>query len=139
MAREVKIIIRSDRSGEPDADTIFFGLHNTWYEVDLTEEEQKEFEDFLASYIDISRKADNPRSVRTTARVRPNQYYEPGHWSSVKDRAAQLHRVRAWAAENGHRVSKRGRIARPVVEAYNNDPKNAHDQVQPEPLIKPLA
>lgn len=139
MTREVQIVIKDDLTDEEGARTIAFGVDNTWYEIDLTRDNEEAFRNLLKLYLDAARKADNPRSVRTAARVRPNQYYEPGHWSSLKDRAAQLRRIRAWAAENGHRVAARGRIARRVVEAYNNDPKNAHDQVEPEPIGKPLA
>lgn len=142
MAREVKVIIKDDLTDEEGAETIAFGVDNTWYEIDLTRDNEEAFRDLLKPYLDVARKADNPRSVRTrtgttaTTGMAGTNGYAPNHWTATRQRADKLARVRKWAKENGHRIADRGRIAEPIINAYNT--ANPRDQVELEPLRRPF-
>lgn len=81
-----------------------FGLGDTWYEVDLTPEEQKGLEDALKSYVKVSRKAGKPASKK---RVVPETTPE------------ERDRIRAWGKEKGYEFAERGRIPKTLQKAYD--------------------
>ncbi|MFJ5071686.1 histone-like nucleoid-structuring protein Lsr2 [Kitasatospora sp. NPDC088556] len=81
-----------------------FGLGDTWYEVDLTPEEQKGLEEALASYLKVSRKAGKPAPKK---RVVPE--------TTAKERE----KIRKWAKQAGHEFAERGRIPTEVMRAYD--------------------
>lgn len=82
-----------------------FGLGDTWYEVDLTPEEQKGLEDALESYLKVSRKA----AVSPAAKKR----LVPETTAEERDR------IRAWGKENGYEFAERGRIPKTLQKAYD--------------------
>ncbi|MFJ9900530.1 Lsr2 family protein [Streptomyces sp. NPDC091280] len=100
----IRSIIESDLSGKPDAATVTFGLGDTWYEVDLTAEEQKGLEAALKSYLEVSRKAGAPAPKK---RVVP------------KTTAEERDKIREWAKKEGHDFAERGRIPKAVMKAYD--------------------
>lgn len=96
-------VVESDLSGEADAATVTFGIAGTWFEIDLTEQEQAEFFAQLKTYQDAARKA-------TTA---------PGRRRHVPETTpAQREEIRAWAAAQGLEVAQRGRIPKNVIAAW---------------------
>ncbi|MDH2390040.1 Lsr2 family protein [Streptomyces sp. HNM0663] len=101
----IRSIIESDLSGKPDAATVTFGLGDTWYEVDLTAEEQKDLENALKSYLKVSRKAGKAAPVKK--RVVP------------ETTAEERDRIREWAKKEGHEFAERGRIPKKVMKAYD--------------------
>lgn len=91
--------------GIGEGETVHFSLNNTAYEIDLTTENAEAFRNALEPYIAGARRASASTGRAGSARRRS---------SSSSDTAA----IRAWANENGHAVSERGRIPATVVEAY---------------------
>ncbi|MFD2024113.1 histone-like nucleoid-structuring protein Lsr2 [Promicromonospora aerolata] len=106
----IKTIVESDISGQSDAATVTFGLGNTWFEVDLTEDEQKELEQALAPFVKAGRKAGQSTKKK---RATPE--------TTVEERA----KIRAWAREQGHEVTEFGRIPRKIIDAYREAHKKS--------------
>lgn len=109
MARKIIHQLVDDIDGtvlEPgQGETIIFALDGTSYEIDLTEAHSTELRAALAPFISAGR-----RLQRTTAAT-----------SSAAKRTArnpETKAIRAWAAENGHAISERGRIPATIIEAY---------------------
>ncbi|MFC4048340.1 Lsr2 family protein [Actinomadura syzygii] len=99
-------IVESDLSGKGDAATITFGLGGTWYEIDLTPEEEEKLASTLKTYIEAGRKAaaDNkPEKVRQVPET------------TVEERDE----IRAWAKKEGIELAERGRIPKKVMAAYD--------------------
>lgn len=105
MAQKVNIIVESDLSGKPDAETVSFGLDGANYEIDLTTQEQEKMRETFAKYVGAGRKV-------TGSRRRASSPAAPQSGPSAKV-------IREWAQENGHEVPDRGRIPAEVREAYN--------------------
>lgn len=101
MAQRVNILVESDLSGEPEAETLTFGLDGTDYEIDLTADEQAEFRSIVAAYVGVARPV---KGGRKNGKAR-----QSGPSAKV---------IREWAQENGMDVPDRGRIPAEVREAY---------------------
>jgi hypothetical protein len=93
-----------DLDGSPAAETVMFGFDGVTYEIDLSERNRAKLERDLAPYVAAGR-----RVSRTRRRGGPGRPLAPR-----ADRAA----VRAWARENGLKVSERGRISTEVLSQY---------------------
>jgi hypothetical protein len=105
MAQKVEVHLEDDLDGGPAENTITFSLDGKDYEIDLSTANAEKLREALRPYAQAGRKAtrsSGPRSTRTRA---------PG---SDSDTA----KIRAWAKENGHEVSDRGRIHQSVKDAY---------------------
>jgi hypothetical protein len=101
MAKTVNVVVTDDLDGSPDAETVTFGFDGHSYEIDLGKKNRAKLEKSLQPFIDAGRK--------TAARKAPRAA------GSRTDRAA----VRAWAAEQGLKVSERGRISAEVMSKYD--------------------
>lgn len=114
MAQRVTIQLVSDLSGEAIEEgagsTVSYSLDGSTWELDLTNEEADSFRGLFQDYIAVSRKvgrATGTAGKRSTVAT-------PGSGMSK----AELANIRAWAKENGHAVSERGRIAQSIIDAY---------------------
>ncbi|MFG6502628.1 Lsr2 family protein [Microbacterium sp. P05] len=101
--------ITDDLTGETlssdDAVNIQFTYDGLDYEVDVSRESAKKFEDFLKPYMDA-------RGPKNRSKGRPT--------SGVDGNArAQNKLIREWAAENGFTVAPRGVIQQEVRDAYH--------------------
>lgn len=105
MATEHLTIVKSDISGTEDAATITFGLGGTWYEIDLTKDEQAELEKSLKTYLKAGRKA-TPKQPEKRKVV-------------PETTAEQREQIRAWAQGAGFEVPARGRIPKEIIAAWN--------------------
>ncbi|MEU7156068.1 Lsr2 family protein [Streptomyces chrestomyceticus] len=104
----IESIVVSDLSRKPGATTVSFGLGGTWYEVDLSPEEQESLEDALEPYVKVGRKAGaTPVKRRVVPETTPEE----------------RERIREWARKNGYEFAERGRIPKKVMKAYDE----AHD------------
>jgi hypothetical protein len=108
MAKRVQVVLEDDLDGGPADETLSFSVDGQAYEIDLNSGNAQSLRESLARFVGHGRKIGNagrgrPTRSRGTARV---------------DRE-QIGAIRDWARRNGHQVSDRGRIAAPVVEAYN--------------------
>ena len=103
----IREIIESDISGKAGAATATFGLGDTWYEVDLTEDEQKQLEKALQPYLKAGRKASDK------APGKPNRFVPE---TTPEERK----KIRAWAEANGKgdEVAPRGKIPNHIYFAY---------------------
>jgi hypothetical protein len=108
MAKKVTVVeeIVDDLDGGKADATVSFALDGTSYEIDLTNKNAAKLRDTLAPWVGHARKAG--RTARPAGRKVTRTSVGP-------DPAA----VRVWAASNGHKVSPRGRIPAPVLEAFN--------------------
>ncbi|MFP1603018.1 histone-like nucleoid-structuring protein Lsr2 [Microbacterium sp. 2216-1] len=89
-----------------EGETIHFSLNGTAYEIDLTAAHAEELRVALAPYIEAGRRSSASGARASTPRRRA---------ARNSDSAA----IRAWAKEQGHEVSERGRIPAEIVDAYN--------------------
>ncbi|WP_159499806.1 Lsr2 family protein [Microbacterium sp. 18062] len=91
-----------DEGGE----TILFSLDGRAYEIDLSDDNAQKLRDAFAPFVSAGRSVSRPKITGRPARERSGQA------------KLDLADVRAWARENGHSVSDRGRIPAVVLEAY---------------------
>ena len=105
MAVRTVTILEDDLDGKEDAtvETVTFSFEGASYEIDLSKKNRDAFEKALTPYLNAARKA--PKA--TTARRSPAKSSE------------DLDAIRAWAKDNGHAVSDRGRVPVTVLEAYD--------------------
>lgn len=105
MAQRTKVVIVDDLTGAvlPDGEgqTISFSLDGTSYEIDLSKANADALRSDLKRFVDAGRRVGRAKSAGRRS-------------SSRQDTTA----VRAWARQNGHELSERGRIPTAVVEAY---------------------
>ena len=102
MAKRTQVIMVDDLDGEEmggSGKTITFAHGGNAYEIDLTETNAKKLHDALAPYIAAARRVGGRRSAAITDKP-------------------DLPAMRAWAKEQGIKVSERGRVSLEVQEAY---------------------
>ncbi|GAA2895270.1 iron-regulated nucleoid-associated protein Lsr2 [Microbacterium esteraromaticum] len=111
MAKRHIIELVDDLDGTPLGDageSLTFALDAQSYEIDLSPENATKLRDALAPFIEAGRKMGRngaASAARAGGRGRASR--------------SDLNEIRAWAQANGHEVSTRGRIAAPVVAAYD--------------------
>ena len=104
MAQSVQIILEDDLEGGEADETVQFSLDGKDYEIDLSTANAEKLREALRPYAAAGRKAGSTQNRSTGARAS----------KSDPDTA----KIRAWAKENGHEVSDRGRIHQSVKDAY---------------------
>jgi hypothetical protein len=114
MAQRVVTILTSDISGKEiesgQGETVSFALDGTSYEIDLTKKEADELRGALKNYVALGRRASPSR---------PSVGRRGNGGNGSGRTPEELAHVRAWAKENGHEVSERGRIKREVLDAFD--------------------
>lgn len=113
MAQKVIVKVVSDLSGKElgeDATTVPFALDGVEYEMDLAGTEADELRNTLAKFIAHARRTGGRRKSRTPI---PTAGRGPAKMDPEQAKA-----IRAWAADNGYKVSSRGRIPQEVQDAY---------------------
>jgi hypothetical protein len=103
MAKTISVLITDDLDGSPDAENVTFTFDGQGYEIDLSKNNHDKLHNSLQSFLDAGRRT----SQRRTARPARSS-------GSGTDRAV----VRAWASEQGLKVSERGRISAEVMSKY---------------------
>jgi hypothetical protein len=93
-----------DLDGSPAAETVMFGFDGVTYEIDLSERNRARLHRDLAPYVAAGRQVTHSRRRGGAGR----------QTAPRTDRAA----VRAWARDNGMKVSERGRISAEVIHQY---------------------
>jgi hypothetical protein len=106
MAQKVSVILVDDMNGEEADETVGFGLDGTGYEIDLNLKNSQELRDLLKPYIGKGRKVTS--TARRPSRVRA---------ASDEDRNK---RMRAWAREQGLKISERGRVPAEIAAKYES-------------------
>ncbi|THE19004.1 Lsr2 family protein [Kocuria rosea] len=105
MAQKVEVHLEDDLDGGPADTTLTFTLDGRDYEIDLSTTNAEKLREALRPFAEAGRKATRGGGARST---------RPRASSSDPDTA----KIRAWAKENGHEVSDRGRIHQSVKDAY---------------------
>ena len=109
MAKKVQVLLVDDIDKSSPADeTVSFSLDGVSYEIDLTSGNAAKLRDDLAVWIGHAERTGGRRSAARSASR-----------GSGSGRKADLGAVRAWARDNGHQVSDRGRISAQVQAAYD--------------------
>jgi hypothetical protein len=106
MATQTIVQISDDLDSTPNAEAVIFGFGADTWTIDLSKKNRAALEKALKPYMEAGRKVQGHvlrRQARPTSRA---------------GRAAELAKIRAWARRNGYELSDRGRIAGPIVEAY---------------------
>ena len=97
VAKKVSVDLVDDIDGTPAAESIAFSLDGTSYEIDLSEKNATTMRTSMTQWIQKARRTGRSRRSRKTT---------------------NLADIRTWAQANGYKVSARGRIAQPVVDAF---------------------
>ena len=113
MAQHVNVKFVDDLDGSDAAATVSFGLDGRVYEIDLSDDNAARLRDSLASFIAAARKSGGS----TTTGSRRAQKMTASFGPQTLDRE-QTAAIRAWARQNGHQISDRGRISKTVVDAF---------------------
>ena len=102
MATKTTTHLIDDLDGTDADSTLKFSLEGINYEIDLSKANAGHLREILKPYVKAGRMV-------------------AGRGGSTPRKADKdtLDAIRAWAKENGHEVSDRGRIPRAVVDAYN--------------------
>ena len=107
MAKKVQVLLVDDIDKSSPADeTVSFSLDGVSYEIDLTSQNAAKLRDDLSVWIGHAERTGGRRSTGRAA-------------ATSAGPTADLGAVRAWARENGHQVSDRGRISAEVQAAYD--------------------
>ena len=105
MTQKISVLLVDDMNGEEADETVEFGLDGTGYEIDLNRKNSQELRDLLKPYIGRGRKvtsaARRPSGVRTASDEERNK------------------RMRAWAKEQGFKISERGRVPAEIAAKYD--------------------
>lgn len=102
MARKTQVILTDDTDGSEATGTVSFSLDGVAYEVDLNDDNAQRMRDQLSEWTRKARRVGGRRIPGTRGT------------GSSNDAA----KIRAWANENGYKISERGRIPTEVHEAY---------------------
>lgn len=102
MAQRIVYRLEDDLDNTEAAETVTFGLDSVSYEIDLSDENAARLRDLLAPYVAAGRRVGGKRKVAGRRRSGGSPATE----------------IRAWASENGYKVSTRGRVPAEVREAY---------------------
>ncbi|RTL61560.1 MAG: Lsr2 family protein [Pseudonocardiaceae bacterium] len=107
MASVTEVRLVDDLDGSVAVETIELALDGRGYELDLNEAHATELRDALAPYVAAARRAGRATSA-------------PARRASSARSREETAEIRAWARENGFRVSDRGRVPSEVLEAFEN-------------------
>jgi len=111
MAKTTIVQVSDDLDGSANASEVRFAFEGTEYTIDLSSKNRKALEKALLPYVEAGTKVSGRHSgVTRSARSK--------HSRNSGNSAVDLAAVRAWAKENGHQVSDRGRLPKAVLDAY---------------------
>ena len=114
MAQQVNVKFVDDLDGSDATGTVSFALDGRAYEIDLSEDNAARLRESLASFVAAARKSGGSAAAGRRA---PKMTASSSRRPQPLDRE-QTAAIRAWARQNGHQVSDRGRISKTVVDAF---------------------
>ncbi|HIW30445.1 MAG TPA: Lsr2 family protein [Candidatus Luteococcus avicola] len=100
MAQRVHIVLEDDIDGSQAAETVSFALDGVSYEMDLSEENAEKLRNEMAVWVGHARRVGGRKAA------------------GRKAKAGSANDIRAWAIDQGMKVSARGRVSAEVREAY---------------------
>ncbi len=104
MAQKVSVILVDDMTGGEADETVEFGLDGTGYEIDLNHKNAQELRELLKPYTEKGRKVTSAARRPPRARTAPDE--------------ERNKRMRAWAKEQGFKISERGRVPAEIAAKY---------------------
>jgi hypothetical protein len=102
VAQQTRVLYVDDIDGSEAAGTVRFGFDGVSYEIDLSKTNADQFADAVGPYVQAAR------------RTSPARRRGPSASSGRHDQSE----VRAWAREQGLKVSDRGRIPADILKNY---------------------
>ncbi|KAA9132863.1 histone-like nucleoid-structuring protein Lsr2 [Microbacterium caowuchunii] len=113
MARRIVHQLVDDLDGSVlevgEGETVLFSLDGTAYEIDLSDGNAAALREAFAPFVSAARSVSTSRSSGSGTATRQRRR------AGQRDYAE----IRAWAKENGHQVSERGRVPAAVLDAYD--------------------
>ncbi|MGN8026567.1 histone-like nucleoid-structuring protein Lsr2 [Microbacterium sp. 22242] len=110
MARKIVHQLVDDIDGTVlevgEGETVHFSLDGSAFEIDLTGAHAAELREALAPYVSAGRRTQRTGNGRPAASAKR------------ANRNPETASIRAWAGENGYKLSERGRIPAEVIDAY---------------------
>ena len=103
--RKFKVIRLDDIDGNAAASTVRFAYQGKAYEIDLSKENVKRFDEMMSTFISRSR---TKSGTTRTSKVKAKRYSGPG----------EQHKAREWARSSGVSVGDRGRVPATVMVEY---------------------
>jgi ribosomal protein S17E len=112
MAVKRTVVLLDDIDGGEAVETVTFALDGVEYTIDLSSKHASELRERIATYVGHARRASSGTKSRRVAIAKaPVRHVDPA-------RKEYLAKVRAWAAQQGHQVAERGRVAESIVQKY---------------------
>jgi hypothetical protein len=112
MAQKVIRQFVDDIDGSEAERTLRFAVDGTHYEIDLSSENIREFNEAIAGFVESARK------VNTKSDGRRARTIGSTHRDTAPSRE-QIQAVRQWARQHGHTISNRGRIPASIQHAFD--------------------
>lgn len=135
MGKIVTVEYVDDLEGVPvdaeSVDTVDFSYRGQDYSLVLTAKNGAQFDKDINRYIKAAKKAADRDARAARKATQPSPRRQPPkskaaprkpatrRASAAKPAAQQSSEIRIWAVANGHTVSQRGRLPKPVIEAFN--------------------
>jgi hypothetical protein len=132
VAQRVITTLVDDIDGTDADETVSFALDGKNYEIDLSSDKAEALREIIRPYGEKGRRLGGrgrPRSTATSGAVRVPSQSTPknvttdkasanGKAVKAKEPKVDTGTVRAWAGDNGYKVSDRGRIPSKVFQAF---------------------
>jgi hypothetical protein len=115
-----------DQTEIPDGKggTVEFALRGTTYRIDLSAANITKLDKAFAPFIEAATRTGGARAGTTRASASTRKK-RGGTRTPKRGSANPTAKIRAWATENGHEVSARGRIPAAVISAYDSAHKRS--------------
>ncbi len=118
MAQKVIRQFIDDIDGSEAERTFTFAVDGTHYEIDLSSENIKEFNEAIAGFVESARK------VKASSYGRRAGKASVGTSGSGRSRE-QIQAIREWARQQGHNINERGRIPASIQQAFDQAHQNS--------------
>jgi hypothetical protein len=115
-----------DQTEIPDGKggSVEFALRGTTYRIDLSDANIAKLDKALAPFVDAATRTSEPRAGASRSSG-PARKKRGATRTPKRASANSTAKIRAWAAENGHEVSARGRVPSAVISAYDSAHKRS--------------
>lgn len=110
------VVLTDDTDGTPAAETLTFTVDGVTYDVDLSEANAAAFRAAIAPYAQAGRPTASKAPGGRTPRPRSSSGSRARTAGGLTPEEAAA--IRAWARDNGHEVSDRGRLGKHLIDGY---------------------
>lgn len=118
MAQKVIRQFIDDIDGSEAERTFTFAVDGTHYEIDLSSENIKEFNEAIAGFVESARK------VKASSYSRRGRKAGADTGGGGRSRE-QIQAIREWARQQGHNINERGRIPASIQQAFDQAHQNS--------------